>query len=104
MKNDHDMDLVHLFADQDEPAQDEKFLQEVSEKIKSARRYRRIRYILIGCAGILVLAILTPWITTLTGYIAIVSNTFANLVVAVALSPIAWVFGLGLPFFIKSRL
>ncbi|MFC1884535.1 hypothetical protein ACFL2O_07180 [Thermodesulfobacteriota bacterium] len=79
-------------------------MQEVSKRIKSARRYRKIRHILLGCTGILILAILTPWFTTLTGYIAIVSNIFANLVVAVALSPIAWVIGLGLPFFIKSRL
>ena len=104
MKNKHDMDLVRLFADQGEPDRDEKFIQEVSRRIKSARSYRRIRCILMGCAGILVLAIMTPWITTLTGYIAIVSNIFASLVVAAALSPVAWVIGLGLPFFIRSRL
>jgi hypothetical protein len=78
--------------------------EEVSRRIKSARRYHRIRYIIMGCAGVAVLAILTSWITTLTGYIAMVSNIFANLVVVVALSPIAWVIGSGLPFFIKSRL
>jgi hypothetical protein len=94
MKNEHDMDLVRLFAERPEPAQGEIFAERVSKRIALLRRTRRAMQILLAGLGV-ILAALTPWLMGLTGYIALGSNLFAHSVVVVILSPVGWAIGGG---------
>jgi cell shape-determining protein MreD len=105
MKNEHDMDLVCLFAERREPGQDEIFAERVSKRIALLRCAHRVMQILLAGLGVAILAALTPWLMGLTGYIALGSNPFAQSVVAVILSPVGWAIGggVGLFFFLQTR-
>ena len=105
MKNEHDMDLVRLFAERPEPAEDEIFVERVSKRIALLRRTHRVMQILFAGLGVAILVALTPWLMGLTGYIALGSNLFAYGVLAVMLSPVGWTIGGGMGFFLflKTR-
>jgi cell shape-determining protein MreD len=105
MKDEHDMDLVHLFKERREPPQDEIFVKRVSKRIVLLRFTHRAMQILVAGLGVAMLAILTPWLMGLTGYITIGSNLFAYSVVALILSPAGWAIGggAGLVFFLQTR-
>jgi hypothetical protein len=105
MKNEHDMDLVRLFAERPEPAQGEIFAERVSKRIALLRYTHRVKQMLLAGLGVVVLAVLTPWLMGLTGYIAVGSNLFAHSVVFVILSPAGWAIGCGagLFFFLQTR-
>ena len=105
MKNELDMDLVRLFAEKSEPAQGEIFVELVSKLIVRLRYAHRVMLILLALAGAAILAVLTPWLIGLTGYIALGSNLLANSVLAVILSPAGWAIGggVGLSLFLKTR-
>ena len=106
MKNEHDMDLVRLFAEKSEPAQGEVFVEQVSKRIARYRCAHRAMLILLAFAGAAILGALTPWLIDLTRYIALGTNLFAHSVVAMILSPVGCPigFGVGLFFFLKTRL
>jgi hypothetical protein len=105
MKDEHEMDLVRLFAEKGEPAQGEIFIERVSKRIARHRCAHRVMQILLSFAGVGILAALTPWLMGLTGYIALGTNLFAHSVVAVILSPVGCSIGggVGLLFFLRSR-
>ena len=105
MKNEHDMDLVRLFAERPEPAEGDIFAERVSKRIALLRCTRRVTQILLAGLGVVILAALTPWLMGLTGYIALGSNLFAHSVVVVILSPVGWAIGsgVGLFFFLQTR-
>ena len=105
MKNEHDMDLVRLFAERPEPAEGEIFAERVSKRIALLRYTHRVKQILLAGLGVVVLAVLTPWLVNLTGYIAVGSNLFAHCVAAMILSPVGWAIGggVGLFFFFQTR-
>jgi cell shape-determining protein MreD len=105
MKNEHDMDLVRLFEERSEPAQDEIFVKRVSKRIVRLRFTHRAIQILLAGLGVVILAILTPWLMDLTGYITLGSTLFAHSVVAMILSPAGWAIGggVGLFFFLQKR-
>ncbi len=105
MKNDYDMDLNRLFADTGEPARDEAFVERVSRRITLSRWGRRVTRVLLVGAGVVMLALLTPWVMGLTGYVALGSNIFASSIVAMVFSPVGWVLGgvAGLFAFFQSR-
>ena len=106
MKNELDMELVHLFAEKSEPAQGEIFVERVSKRIARHRCVHRVMLILLAFAGAAILAVLTPWLIGLTGYILLVSSLLAYSVVAVILSPVGWAIGggVGLTLSLKTRL
>jgi cell shape-determining protein MreD len=105
MKNEHDMDLVRLFAERPEPARGEIFAKRVSKRIALLRCTHRVMQILLAGLGVAILAVLEPWLMGLTGYIAFGSNLFAHSVVDVVLSPFGWAIGsgAGLFFFLQKR-
>ena len=105
MKNDHDMDLIRLFEEIREPVQDEIFVERVSKRIVLLRYSHRVTQILLLSSGMAILAVLTPWLIGLTGYIALGSSLLANSVVAVIISPVGWAIGggVGLAFFLQKR-
>jgi hypothetical protein len=105
MKNEHDMDLVRLFEERREPAEDEIFVKRVSKRIVLLRLTHRATQILLVGVSVAILAILTPWLMGLTRYMALGSNLFALSVVALILSPAGWAIGVGagLVFFLQTR-
>jgi hypothetical protein len=105
MKNEHDMNLVGLFAERREPAEGDIFAKRVSKRIALLRRTHRIKQIFFAGLGVVILAILTPWLMGITGYIALGSNLFAHSVLIIILSPAGWAIGgvLGLFFFLQKR-
>ena len=105
MKNELDMDLGRLFAEKSEPPQGEIFVKRVSKRIMLRRYSHRVMQILIAFAGATILAVLTPWLINLTGYIALGSNLLANSALALILSPVGWAIGsgVGLSLFLKTR-
>jgi hypothetical protein len=105
MKNEHDMDLMCLFEERREPAQGEIFVKRVSKRIALLRFTHRAMQILFAGVGVVILAILTPWLTGLTGYITIGSNLLAYSIAAMILSPVGWAIGggAGLVFFLQTR-
>jgi cell shape-determining protein MreD len=105
MKNEHDMDLVRLFEERHEPAQDEIFVKRVSKRIALLRfTHRAVQILLVG-AGVAILAVLTPWLMGAASYITLGPNLFAYSVVAMILSPVGWAIGggAGLFFFLQMR-
>lgn len=105
MNNDYDADLGRLFAEMPEPAQDEVFTGQVSRRIEKNRSARRIMQILLGVIGVGILAVLTPWLMSLVGYIMLGSDLFAKSILIVFLSPAGWAIGgwVGLLAFLKAR-
>jgi hypothetical protein len=105
MKDEHDMDLTHLFKERSEPPQDEIFVKRVSKRIALLRFTHRAMQIFVAGLGVAMLAILMPWLMSLTGYITIGSNLFALSIVALILSPAGWAIGVGagLFFFLQTR-
>ena len=105
MKNENDMDLMRLFEERREPPQGEIFVKRVSKRIGLLRFTHRTMQIFVAGLGVAMLAILTPWLMGLTGYITIGSNLFAYSVVAMILSPVGWAIGggAGLVFFLQTR-
>lgn len=105
MKNEHDMDLMRLFAESRELAHDEIFVERVSKRIVLLRRVHRVMQTILAFAGAAILAALTPYLMDLTGYIALGSNLIADNVAAVLLSPAGWAIGggAGLFFFLRTR-
>lgn len=105
MKNNNDMDLFRLFEEIREPAPDEIFVEGVSKRIVRHRYANRALFVLLSLAGTAILAVLTPWLMGLTGYIVLGSNLLANSVFAAIISPIGWAIGggLGLYSFLRSR-
>ena len=105
MKNEHDMNLVCLFKERREPSQDEIFVKRVSKRIVLLRFTHRAMQILLAGLGVVILAILTPRLVGLTGYITLGSNLFAHRVAAMILSPAGWAIGggAGLFFFLQTR-
>jgi hypothetical protein len=105
MKNEHDMDLVRLFEERYEPAQDEIFVKRVSKRIALLRfTHRAIQILLVG-VGVAILTILTPMLMGLSSYVALGSNLFTHSVLLVILSPAGWAIGggAGLFFFLQMR-
>ena len=105
MKNEHDRDLVRLFAERREPAEGEIFTKRVSRRVALLRYTHRAMQILLAGLGVAIFAALTPWLMSLTSYIALGSNLFAHSVVSVILSPAGWAIGggAGLFFFLQTR-
>ena len=105
MKNDHDMDLIRLFEEMPEPVRDEIFVARVSKRMVLRRYIRWVMQILIALTGAVILAVLTPWLMGLIGYVALGSSLIANIVVVLILSPVGWAIGgsVGLSFFLKTR-
>ena len=103
MKNDDDMDLYRLFGEIPEPVQDEIFVERVTRRITRHRRAQRAVIILLSFAGAAILAMLTPWLTVLTGHIAIGTSLFAPTAMAVILSPIGCSIGGGVGLFLFLR-
>ena len=105
MKNDHDMDLIRLFEEIREPARDELFVARVSKRMVLRRYVRRVMQILITLTGAVILAVLTPRLMELIGYITLGSSLIANIALALILSPVGWAIGggVGLTFFLKTR-
>ena len=64
--------------------------------------------ILLSSAGAALLALLTPWLTDLSRYIALGSSLLAYSLMLVMLSPVGLTLaiggGMGLTFFLKTRL
>ena len=106
MKNEHDMDLVRLFAEKSEPAQGEVFVEQVSKRIARYRCAHRAMLILLAFAGAAILGALTPWLIDLTRYIALGTSLFAYNVVTVILFSVGCSIGggMGLFFFLRPRL
>lgn len=88
-----------------ESPQDEIFVKRVSKRIVLLRFTHRAIQISLAGLGVAILAIMTPWLMSLTGYITIASNLFAYGIVAMILSPVGWAIGAGagLVFFLKAR-
>jgi cell shape-determining protein MreD len=105
MKNEPDIDLIRLFAEKGAPPQGEIFVERVSNRIARRRFAHRVTLILVALALVSILAVLTPWLMGLTGYIALGSGLLADSVAAVILSPVAWavVGGVGLSIFLQIR-
>ena len=105
MKNDDDMALYRLFDEIPKPDQDEVFIEQVTRGIARHRCIHRVMLILLAFVGAAILAVLTPWLTVLTGHIAIGTNLFVPTAMAVILSPIGCSIGggLGLFLFLKAR-
>ena len=105
MKNDHDLELIRRFREIREPSQDELFVERVTKRIGRRRFSHRVMIILLGLLGTALLAVLTPWLVTLTGYIAMGTNLFAHSAVAMIFSPTGCSIGgaAGLLLFIKTR-
>jgi len=106
MNNEPEMDLYRVFAERDEIAQGELFVERVSKRIALLRWVRRGMHILLAGAGLVMLAALTPRLIDLTTYISLGSNLFADSVVVVILSPAGWLIGggIGLFFLLRTRL
>ena len=106
MKNEHDIDLVRLFAEKSEPAQGEIFVEQVSKRIARHRFARRVMLIFLAFAGAAILGALTPWLIDLTRYIALGTSLFAYSVVTVILFSVGCSIGggMGLLFLLKARL
>jgi hypothetical protein len=105
MKNDPEMDLIRLFAAVGEPGHGDVFVKRVSKRMALLRYARRVTQILLAGVGVAILALLTPWVMDLTGYVALGSNLLANGVTAVIFSPVGWVLGgvAGLFVFLRRR-
>jgi len=105
MKNEHDMDLMRLFEERREAVQEEIFVKRVSQRIAMLRRTHRAMQILFAGLGVVILAILTPWLMGLTGYITLGSNLLVYSIAAMILSPVGWAIGggAGLVFFLQTR-
>ncbi|MGD9163060.1 MAG: hypothetical protein PVG39_31940 [Desulfobacteraceae bacterium] len=91
MKNKNEIDLARLFADISEPTYDDDFTKKVIEEI-NRRQHRnfilRASFILVG---ILILAVITPWLIRQTGFIMANTSSFINVITEVCLSPAGWV-------------
>ena len=81
------------------------FAKRVSKRIALFRRTHRIKQIFLAGLGVVILAILTPRLVGLTGYITLGSNLFAYSIMAIILSPAGWAIGggAGLFFFLQKR-
>jgi len=106
MENDHDMDLLDLFAEVPEPPQDEVFVQRVTRGVRLLRYTQRATRVFLLLAGLAALGLLKPWLTSLAGYAAPSSGLFTHGVMAVIASPAGWAIGggLALPFLLKTVL
>jgi hypothetical protein len=104
MENDYDMELYRLFGEIPEPDKDEVFVERVSGRIARYRFTSRVMLILLAFAGAVILAVLTPWLITLTGHIAMGTNLLAQSAAILVSSPVGWSIGgggLGLYFIFK---
>jgi hypothetical protein len=104
MENDYDMELYRLIGKISKPDQDEVFVERVSGRIARHRFTCRVMHILLAFAGVVILAVLTPWLITLTGRIAMGINLLAQSAAILLSSPIGWSIGgggLGLYFIFK---
>ena len=106
MNNEPDRDLYLVFAERDEVAHGELFVERVSKRIALLRWVRRGMHILLAGVVTALLAALTPRLIDLTTYIALGSNRFADSLVAVLFSPAGWLIGggIGLFFLLRTRL
>ena len=104
MKNDDDLTLYRLFDEMREPHQDEVFVEKVTGQIARYRFIRRAMLILVFAAAA-ILAALTPWLTVLTGYVAMGTKLFIPDLMTVILSPIGCSIGggMGLFLFLRAR-
>ena len=105
MKNDGDMDLYRLFEEIPEPEADGVFVERVNRRIGRRRRVHRLVLILLAFPAAAILTVLTPWLTVLTGDIALGTNLFAQSLMAALLSPAGCSIGgtVGLLLLLRTR-
>ena len=106
MENNVDRELMRLFDEKSEIAPNELFVKGVSKCITRRRYLHRVLYVISALMSAIFFVMLSPWLTSLTGYIALGSSVFANSVMLFSLSPAGWVIGsgIGLAVFLKIRL
>ena len=105
MKHESDMELMRLFAEKKEPAQDEGFVRRVSGRIHRYRFVQRIPGALIALASVAVPFVLGSWLMDVISYITLGTTFFAHGVMGLLFSPAGFSIGasLSLFFFIKMR-
>jgi hypothetical protein len=105
MCNDDNMDLSRLFDNIREPEPDEVFVRQVSRRIKRYRFFLRLMQLVMFLAGVVIFALLTPWIMKFTVFLTMGSDLLAKNLAAVLISPAGWAVGgaLGLTVLLRTR-